>query len=78
MRGSDDVRWKIQDPLIPTGIKDLGGENGDEVSVFDVLIEKYEAVCERSEDMIVRLVTSEVESELKEHLKRYVPFCFPH
>jgi hypothetical protein len=71
LRTSEETRWKIQDPLLPSGIKE-GGKDDVDVSVFDVLIEKYEAVCERSEDMIVRLVTSEVEQELKEHLKRYV------
>lgn len=70
LRDSDEVRWRIQDPLIPQGIREGSGPGEGEISVFDVLIEKYEAVCERSEDMIVRLVTNEVEQELKEHLKR--------
>jgi hypothetical protein len=71
LRESTELKWRLQDQLLPSGISGNEGDEGDEgVSVFDVLIERYEAVCERSEDMIVRLVTSEVEQELKEHLKR--------
>jgi hypothetical protein len=56
------------DQLLPVSITSDGG-NG---SVFDVVIERYAALCQRSEDMIVRLVTVEVENDLKQHLQRYV------
>ena len=65
------MKWRIQDQLLPQSIRSTGFDE-EGVSVFDVMIEEYEALCERSEDMMVRLVTSEVEQELREHLKRLV------
>lgn len=40
--------------------------------MFDKAIQQFEALCERAQDMMVRLVTVEVEAHLREHLKRYV------
>ena len=40
------------------------------VSVFDLAIERYQALQARSENMIVRHITVEVQNDLKEHLKR--------
>lgn len=57
------------DPLLPAGLQHHHRED-EAVSVFDIMLERYEALVSRSEDMIVRLVTNEVESELREHLKR--------
>ena len=63
------MKWRIQDQLLPQAIRS-SRDDQEGVSVFDVMIEKYDALCERSEDMMVRLVASEVEQELREHLKR--------
>jgi hypothetical protein len=69
LANASNLRWKIQgDQLLPTSIRSDGGDG----SVFDVVIERYAALCQRSEDMIVRLVTVEVENDLKQHLQRYV------
>jgi hypothetical protein len=43
-------------------------------SVFDGSIQQFEALCDRAQDMMIRLVTVEVESHLREHLKRSVRF----
>lgn len=50
----------------------LGGPG----SVFEVVIERYENLVRRSEDMIVRQVSAEVENDLKQHLKRYVRYAY--
>jgi hypothetical protein len=42
------------------------------------MIEKYRALGERGEEMIVRLITAEVEGDLKKHLQRYVFFSTLH
>jgi hypothetical protein len=44
------------------------------MSVWDLLIERYEVLCARGEEMIVRLITAEVEQDLKKHLQRCVLF----
>lgn len=75
LQNSTALKWKIQsDPLVPQSIKaptatDTSYQSG---SVFDVLIGQYEQLSRRAEDMIVKLVTVEVENELKQHLTRFV------
>jgi hypothetical protein len=67
LRSATHLRWNLKgDPLIPAAI--IGGS--EEGSVFDVVIERYTALCQRAEDMLVRLVTVEVENDLKQHLTR--------
>lgn len=63
------VRYKLQsDPFLSNP---LAGD--DSWSVWDLMIEKYRILGERGEEMIVRLITAEVEGDLKRHLQRYVP-----
>ena len=47
-------------------------QSADGASVFDKIIAQFSILCGRAQDMMVRLVTVEVEAHLKEHLKRYV------
>jgi hypothetical protein len=50
----------------------MTNESGGEWSVWDLMIQRYRALMERGEEMIVRLITAEVEADLKKHLQRYV------
>lgn len=43
------------------------------MSVWDIASEKYTALVQRAEEMIVRLISVEVENDLKKHLQRYDP-----
>ncbi|EIW69690.1 hypothetical protein M231_06298 [Tremella mesenterica] len=66
---TSSMRWKLQsEPLLPSSL--LALSDPSQVSVFDVIIDQYQSLHSRAEDMIVRLVTMEVENDLKEHLKR--------
>ncbi|OCF54147.1 hypothetical protein L486_08343 [Kwoniella mangroviensis CBS 10435] len=59
------------DPLLPSVFKHTSStEVGPTTSVFDVLLERYDHLTSRAEDMIVRLITVETESDLKQHLTR--------
>ncbi|KAK4688656.1 RAD50-interacting protein 1, partial [Tremellales sp. Uapishka_1] len=70
LRSAPQLRWKIRsDALLPRPIKE-GDPPDSTASVFDVLIGKYEHLVSRSEDMIVRHVSVEVENDLKVHLTR--------
>ena len=44
----------------------------DSWSVWDRMIETFMILGLRGEEMIVRLITAEVEGDLKKHLQRYV------
>ncbi|KIR53163.1 hypothetical protein I315_04199 [Cryptococcus gattii Ru294] len=73
LQNSTALKWKIQsDPLVPQSIKapTATDTSYQSASVFDVLIGQYEQLSRRAEDMIVKLVTVEVENELKQHLTR--------
>ena len=71
LRNAPQLRWRIQsDTLLPPSIS-LGEAADGSVSVFDALIDRYVALCERTEDMIIRHITAEVEHDLKHHLTRY-------
>ncbi|ORY33806.1 TIP-1 family-domain-containing protein [Naematelia encephala] len=68
------LRWRLaSDTLLPTSLR-TGTTASDNVSVsvsvFDVLVDRYSSLSARAEDMIVRLVTVEVENDLKPHLTR--------
>ncbi|WWD01416.1 hypothetical protein V866_008360 [Kwoniella sp. B9012] len=59
------------DPLLPSALKHTSSTEVDpSTSVFDVLIERYDHLTSRAEDMIVRLITVETENDLKQHLTR--------
>lgn len=47
-----------------------GANTASPPSVWDPTIERYSSLRARAEDMIVRLITSEVEGDLKNHLQR--------
>ncbi|AAW41871.2 hypothetical protein CNBB3130 [Cryptococcus deneoformans B-3501A] len=73
LHNSTALKWKIQsDPLVPQSIKapTAADTSYQTASIFDVLIGQYEQLSRRAEDMIVKLVTVEVENELKQHLTR--------
>lgn len=57
--------------LIPASLR-----NGDNTlgSVFDVVMDRYEALSIRTEEMIVKHVSAEVENDLKQHLTRSVVY----
>lgn len=62
------IRWRIQsEPLLHNPSSDP--DSGD-MSVWDLVLDRYAALIERAEDMMVRLVTVEVENDLKKHLQR--------
>ncbi|OCF36565.1 hypothetical protein I316_01816 [Kwoniella heveanensis BCC8398] len=72
---ASSIKWKYaHEPLLPASIKGTSAVAGTpasaSASVFDILIERYDNLTYRAEDMIVRLVTVEVENELKQHLTR--------
>ena len=70
LRDAPQLRRRIQsDTLLPPSIR-LGEADGSG-SIFDALIERYVALCERTEDIIIRHITLEVENDLKQHLTRY-------
>ena len=48
------------------------GPESDGGSVFDKLIEDYDALAERAEDMVFQHVCGEIEMELRAHFFRYV------
>lgn len=65
---SPSIRWRLQsEPLLhnPTPESEGGG-----MSVWDIVSEKYTSLVHRAEEMIVRLVSVEVENDLKKHLQR--------
>ncbi|WVQ81558.1 hypothetical protein IAT38_003682 [Cryptococcus sp. DSM 104549] len=75
LQHATSLKWKVQaDPLIPQGLKvstlGVSAQNDTDVSVFDVIIGHFDLLCSRAEDMIMRLVTVEVENDLKQHLTR--------
>lgn len=68
------MRWRIQaEPLLqnPTPSSDSGAASD---SVWDLVSDNYETLIERAEEMMVRLISVEVENDLKKHLQRYAPF----
>ncbi|WVQ98696.1 hypothetical protein IAU59_005827 [Kwoniella sp. CBS 9459] len=71
---ASSIKWKYaHEPLLPATIKGTLTTSDTPsalASVFDILVERYDMLTSRAEDMIVRLVTVEVENELKQHLTR--------
>ena len=69
------VKYKLQaDPYL----SNPNPSGDDSWSVWDLMIETYRILGERGEEMIVRLITAEVEGDLKKHLQRYVvPLTVP-
>ncbi|KAK8869829.1 hypothetical protein IAR55_000397 [Kwoniella newhampshirensis] len=73
LKNATQLKWKFaSDPLLPQALKFTSpvGDADVTVSLFDVLIDRYDLLCSRTEDMIFRLVTVEVENDLKLHLTR--------
>ncbi|WVW83112.1 hypothetical protein I302_105130 [Kwoniella bestiolae CBS 10118] len=72
LTSSQALKYKYSsDPLLPSGLKQSASTEIDpSTSVFDVLIERYDHLTSRGEDMIVRLITVETENDLKQHLTR--------
>ena len=60
-----------EDKLMPMPPPARSGES-DSGSIFDKLIEEYDALAERAEDMAFQHVCGEIEMELKVHFFRYV------
>jgi hypothetical protein len=72
LHNAPQLRWRLQsDPLLSAAVKS-GDTSDPSVSVFDVLDDKYTTLRSRTEDMMVRHTTVEVENDLKQHLTRYV------
>ena len=68
LRESQELKAELQNELtLPLGLRANDGPAG---TVFDVMIERYEALVSRTEDMIVRHVSAEVETDLKQHLTK--------
>lgn len=71
LRHSEPLRNTIQDEvLIPYSIR--SGDVSRSTSVFDVLIDRFGALSGRTEEMMVKHVSAEVENDLKQHLTRWV------
>ncbi|WVQ70105.1 uncharacterized protein L199_008330 [Kwoniella botswanensis] len=72
LASSQALKYKYSsDPLLPSALKHASSTEVDpSTSVFDVLIERYDHLTSRAEDMIVRLITVETENDLKQHLTR--------
>ncbi|ODO11585.1 hypothetical protein I350_00367 [Cryptococcus amylolentus CBS 6273] len=74
LQKSTALKWKVQsDPLIPQALKTPAIPASDDHvsgSIFEVIIDRYSQLSSRAEDMIVKLVTVEVENDLKQHLTR--------
>ncbi|WWD15898.1 hypothetical protein CI109_100322 [Kwoniella shandongensis] len=73
LKAATSLKYKFaSDPLLPQAIKFSSpvGDADTTVSLFDVLIDRYDILCNRTEEMVVRLVTVEVENDLKLHLTR--------
>jgi len=69
------VKYKLQaDPYLSNPSPNPTEE--DSWSVWDRMIETYEILGQRGEEMIVRLITAEVEGDLTKHLQRYVPYHY--
>lgn len=67
VQNTPSTRWKLQgDPLVPAALHTAGSP----ASIFDVLVKRFEALATRAEEMVVRLISVEVENDLREHLKR--------
>lgn len=67
IQNTPSIRWRLQgEPLISTALHTAESA----ASIFDVLIERFKALTSRAEDMTVRLISVEVENDLREHMKR--------
>jgi hypothetical protein len=68
LQNTPSVRYKLQaDP----SLSNPSSSSEESWSVWDLMIERYRLLGERGEEMIVRLITAEVELDLKKHLQRY-------
>ncbi|WWC61139.1 uncharacterized protein I303_103718 [Kwoniella dejecticola CBS 10117] len=71
LAGSQALRYKhASDPLLPSAFKGPSTETDPSTSVFDILLERYDHLSSRAEEMIVKLITVETENDLKQHLTR--------
>lgn len=69
----------INDPYLKSKATDIipgSLTSSDEITIFDVPCLRFERLATRSEDLIVKHVSLEVEHELKQHLTRFVLFPF--
>lgn len=73
LRTTPSMRWKIQSEPLLHNPPSENDEKATLTSVWDLILGKYTTLADRAEDMVVRLITAEVESDLKKHLQRYVP-----
>ena len=65
---SPTIRWRLQsEPLLHNPGPE--SENGG-MSVWDLVSRKYTELGHRAEEMMVKLVSVEVENDLKKHLQR--------
>lgn len=68
LRNSTGLQQSVQvESLLPGSLRS-GGQGSS--SVFDIMIERYDALAVRTEEMIVKHVSAEVETDLKQHLTR--------
>lgn len=58
------------DNLMPTPPPSVHGAEADGGSIFDKLIEDYDTLAERAEDMVLQHVCGEIVMELKAHFFR--------
>ncbi|WVQ71643.1 hypothetical protein IAR50_001183 [Cryptococcus sp. DSM 104548] len=75
LQKSTALKWKVQpDPLIPQALKTPAIPASDDQpvsgSIFEIITDRYSQLSARAQDMIVKLVTVEVENDLKQHLTR--------
>ena len=68
LREDGDLKATLQNDLtLPLGLR---AKDGPSETVFDVLIERFDALVSRTEDMIVRHISAEVETDMKQHLTK--------
>jgi len=68
LRDNRDLKAKLQNEMkLPLGLRANDGPVG---TVFDVMVERFDALVSRTEDMIVRHISAEVETDLKQHLTK--------
>ena len=71
LQNTPSVRYRLQaDPLLSNP------SSNEEWSVWDSVIRRYGYLGSRGEEMVVRLITAEVELDLKKHLQRFVLLFF--
>ncbi|WWC69475.1 uncharacterized protein I206_103416 [Kwoniella pini CBS 10737] len=58
------------DTLLPSLLKGSATDVNPSTTVFDVVLERYDHLTSRAEDMMVKVITVETENDLKQHLTR--------